>query len=113
MTDTSRIGTVAEAAAERGVSKSTMREWARTGKVQAERVGQRRYAINLDTLHPDPRRDGALRALQVITPDDARAMADLASRLNSALGDSKLQFWQAWDLLGIAALGAAGERRAA
>lgn len=95
-----RLGSVADAAAERGVSESTVRSWIRSGSIQAERVGQRRYVVDLDSGPIDPRREAFARALATITADDVAVMRDLAGRLDESLGGEPTLFALAWDVLG-------------
>ncbi|KJQ54152.1 helix-turn-helix domain-containing protein [Microbacterium sp. SA39] len=118
MTVTPRIGTVADAAREYDVAPSTIRHWIHTGKIKAQRIGQRRYAVDLDsaavdldTAPADPRRGAFALALQAITPEDTAAMEDLAGRLSAALEGSPLPFWMAWDALGIHARHSANRHR--
>lgn len=95
-----RLGSVADAAAERGVSESTVRAWIRSGSISAERVGQRRYLVDLDSGPIDPRREVFARGLAAITADDIAALRDLAGRLDSALGGDPTMFALAWDVVG-------------
>lgn len=98
-----RLGSVADAAAERGVSESTVRAWIRAGVISAERVGQRRYVVDLDSGPIDRPREAFARALAAITADDIAALRDLAGRLDASLGGEPTLFALAWDALGATA----------
>ena len=104
-----RYGTVADAAAEYDVAASTVRRWIREGTVIAERIGEKRWRIDLDSvtrdkpLPADPRRDELARVLSTVSSDDAKTLRDLASRMDDVLGDA-LTFRSVWDLVGAVAL---------
>lgn len=104
-----RFGSVAECASEHGVVASTVRRWIRDGVVSAQRVGERRWRVDLDSvtrerlLPPNPRRDELARVLSIVSNDDAEALRDLARRMDSMLGDA-LTFSSVWDLVGAVAL---------
>lgn len=103
-----RYGTVADAAAEASAAESTVRRWIRDGVIAAERIGAKRWRVDLDSLATraplpaDPRREALARALAQIDDRDMLALRALAHRLDDALKDA-IPFHVVWGSIGAVA----------
>ncbi|MEV8239459.1 excisionase family DNA-binding protein [Microbacterium testaceum] len=103
-----RWGSVAEAAAEHGVGASSVRRWIGEGRIRAERVGPRRFRVDLDSLTEEtspglPTPTQLVAALAALDDGDVEAIRRVAEKIYPATDGSALVFAHIWQAIGSVA----------